>query len=152
MTSKFDGRGLKGVRVEHPSGNQPFIASFSDQTKMSFPFCVLLPKDCASLPVERMVAIADLDLVMVLAYLARYTHRVAISNSRLIAAGTNGVTFKYKDYRVEGPDRHKRISPRPARCSPFRPWRRPTALKPLRKLSRSAPASWRGHARAAAGA
>lgn len=30
-----------------------------------------------------------------LAYLARYTHRVAISNSRLIAAGADGVTFKY---------------------------------------------------------
>jgi hypothetical protein len=43
----------------------------------------------------------------VLAYLARYTHRVAISNSRLIAAGGNGVTFKYKDYRVEGPERYK---------------------------------------------
>ena len=43
----------------------------------------------------------------VLAYLARYTHRVAISNSRLIAAGASGVTFKYKDYRVEGPERHK---------------------------------------------
>jgi len=43
----------------------------------------------------------------VLAYLARYTHRVAISNSRLIAAGTKGVTFKYKDYRVEGPERYK---------------------------------------------
>ena len=42
-----------------------------------------------------------------LAYLARYTHRVAISNSRLIAAGANGVTFKYKDYRVEGPERYK---------------------------------------------
>jgi hypothetical protein len=43
----------------------------------------------------------------VLAYLARYTHRVAISNSRLIAADANGVTFKYKDYRVEGPERYK---------------------------------------------
>jgi hypothetical protein len=43
----------------------------------------------------------------VLAYLARYTHRVAISNSRLIAAGDNGVAFKYKDYRVEGPERYK---------------------------------------------
>jgi hypothetical protein len=42
-----------------------------------------------------------------LAYLARYTHRVAISNSRLIAAGAKGVTFKYKDYRVEGPERYK---------------------------------------------
>jgi hypothetical protein len=43
----------------------------------------------------------------VLAYLARYTHRVAISNSRLIALDHNGVTFKWKDYRVEGPDRYK---------------------------------------------
>jgi Putative transposase/Transposase zinc-binding domain len=43
----------------------------------------------------------------VLAYLARYTHRVAISNSRLIAAGANGVTFKYKDYRLDGPERYK---------------------------------------------
>ena len=39
----------------------------------------------------------------VLAYLARYTHRVAISNSRLIDADENGVTFRYKDYRIEGP-------------------------------------------------
>jgi hypothetical protein len=39
----------------------------------------------------------------VLAYLSRYTHRVAISNRRLIAADTESVTFKVKDYRVEGP-------------------------------------------------
>jgi hypothetical protein len=43
----------------------------------------------------------------VLAYLARYTHRVAISNSRLIALDGNGVTFKWKDYRIEGPERFK---------------------------------------------
>jgi Putative transposase len=43
----------------------------------------------------------------VLAYLARYTHRVAISNSRLIAAGASSVTFKYNDYRAEGPERYK---------------------------------------------
>jgi hypothetical protein len=42
----------------------------------------------------------------VLAYLARYTHRVAISNSRLIAADAETVTFKVKDYRVEGPGRY----------------------------------------------
>jgi hypothetical protein len=46
----------------------------------------------------------------VLAYLSRYTHRVAISNSRLIAADETGVTFKYKDYRVEGPGRYKTMS------------------------------------------
>ena len=46
----------------------------------------------------------------VLAYLARYTHRVAISNSRLMAADNNGITFKYKDYRVEGPERYKTMT------------------------------------------
>jgi hypothetical protein len=43
----------------------------------------------------------------VLAYLARYTHRVAIANSRLIALDDNGVSFKWKDYRLEGRDRFK---------------------------------------------
>ncbi len=36
-----------------------------------------------------------------LAYLSRYTHRVAISNSRLITADANTVTFKWKDYRIK---------------------------------------------------
>jgi hypothetical protein len=43
----------------------------------------------------------------VLAYLSRYTHRVAISNSRLIAFDGNGVTFRWKDYRAEARQRQK---------------------------------------------
>ena len=43
----------------------------------------------------------------VLAYLSRYTHRVAISNSRLIAFDESGVTFRYKDYRRNGADRQQ---------------------------------------------
>ena len=46
----------------------------------------------------------------VLAYLARYTHRVAISNSRLISLNETGVTFKVKDYRLNGPDRYKTMT------------------------------------------
>ena len=46
----------------------------------------------------------------VLAYLSRYTHRVAISNRRLIKADENGVTFKVKDYRIEGPGRFKTMT------------------------------------------
>jgi len=46
----------------------------------------------------------------VLAYLARYTRRVAISNRRLIAADASGVTFTFKDYRIEGPGRYKRMT------------------------------------------
>ena len=41
-----------------------------------------------------------------LAYLARYTHRVAISNSRLVALDERGVTFRYKDYRRDGQARY----------------------------------------------
>ena len=43
----------------------------------------------------------------VLAYLSRYTHRVAISNSRLIHHDESGVTFRYKDYRRSGADRQQ---------------------------------------------
>jgi hypothetical protein len=43
----------------------------------------------------------------VLAYLSRYTHRVAISNRRLIAFDERGVTFRYKDYKRDGPERQQ---------------------------------------------
>jgi hypothetical protein len=43
----------------------------------------------------------------VLAYLSRYTHRVAISNSRLIRFDQAGVTLRYKDYRRAGADRQQ---------------------------------------------
>jgi len=46
----------------------------------------------------------------VLRYLSRYTHRVAISNRRLVSADEKGVTFKYKDYRIEGPGRYKTMT------------------------------------------
>ena len=46
----------------------------------------------------------------VLRYLSRYTHRIAISNRRLVSADPNGVAFRYKDYRVEGPARHKTMT------------------------------------------
>jgi hypothetical protein len=43
----------------------------------------------------------------VLAYLSRYTHRVAISNRRLLSFDEAGVTFRYKDYRRNGADRQQ---------------------------------------------
>jgi Putative transposase/Transposase zinc-binding domain len=49
----------------------------------------------------------------VLAYLARYTHRVAISNRRLIKVDAQGVTFKVKDYRIDGPGRYKTMTVHP---------------------------------------
>jgi hypothetical protein len=46
----------------------------------------------------------------VLACLARYTHRVAIANSRLIALDERGVTFRYKDYRRNGAARYRTMT------------------------------------------
>jgi hypothetical protein len=46
----------------------------------------------------------------VLRYLARYTHRVAISNRRLVACNEKGVTFKWKDYRLEGRERYQMMT------------------------------------------
>jgi hypothetical protein len=46
----------------------------------------------------------------VLAYLARYTHRVAIANSRLVRLDESGVTFRYKDYRCDGRARYRMMT------------------------------------------
>jgi hypothetical protein len=46
----------------------------------------------------------------VLRYLSRYTHRVAISNSRLRSMDEHGVTFDYKDYRADGQSRYKKMT------------------------------------------
>ena len=50
----------------------------------------------------------------VLAYLSRYTHRVAISNGRLISADNVGVTFRVKNYRVDGDARYTTMTLAPA--------------------------------------
>ena len=51
--------------------------------------------------------------VQVLRYLSRYTHRVAISNRRLVSADDGGIAFRWKDYRIEGPARWKTMSLHP---------------------------------------
>ena len=61
----------------------------------------------------------------VLAYLARYTHRVAISNRRLVALDADGVTFRYKDYRRNGQERYRTMTLAPQRVHPPLPAPRP---------------------------
>ncbi len=46
----------------------------------------------------------------VLAYLSRYTHRVAISNRRLVSADHRGVSFRWKDYRLKGSARYSTMT------------------------------------------
>jgi hypothetical protein len=80
----------------------------------------------------------------VLAYLSRYTHRVAIANSRLIACDQHGVTFKWKDYRIEGRHRYKRMT-----LATFEFIRRflihvlPKGLHRIRHYVTSVPPCWR---------
>jgi hypothetical protein len=62
--------------------------------------------DTRQLPALR-TSLAGLKLREELAYLSRHTHRVAISNRRLIAYDEIGVTFRYKDYRRDGADRQR---------------------------------------------
>jgi len=50
----------------------------------------------------------------VLRYLSRYTHRVAISNRRLVSADDGGIAFRWKDYRITGPERWKTMTLAPA--------------------------------------
>jgi hypothetical protein len=50
----------------------------------------------------------------VLAYLTRYTHRVAISNSRLVGLDERGITFRYKDYRNNGRERFRTMTLAPS--------------------------------------
>ncbi len=73
----------------------------------------------------------------VLAYLARYTHRVAISNARLLGLGLDerGVSFRYKDYRRNG---RERCTPRPA-VAPSRGQGR-VAMTPITASSHLSPA------------
>lgn len=53
----------------------------------------------------------------VLAYMSRHTHRVAISNSRLIAFDKAGVTFRYMDYRRDGAERQQVMTSPPTSSS-----------------------------------
>jgi hypothetical protein len=99
---------LEGLAALHEAGRLTFfgdLAPLADQRAF----------DAALAPLRRSewVAYAKRPFAgpqAVLAYLSRYTHRVAISNSRLIALDEAGVTFKWKDYRIKGRDRLKSMT------------------------------------------
>jgi Zn finger protein HypA/HybF involved in hydrogenase expression len=103
LSRLFRRRFLEGLAALHENGRLAFfgdLAPLSDQRAF----------DAALAPLRRSewVVFAKRPFAgpqAVLAYLSRYTHRVAISNSRLIALDEAGVTFKWKDYRIKGRDR-----------------------------------------------
>jgi Putative transposase len=103
----FRGRFLGQLQQLHAAGRLQF---FGDQVGLSDRQAFL--RHLMPLRKKRWVVYAKPPFSgpqAVLAYLSRYTHRVAISNHRLIALDKAGVTFRYKDYRRDGADRFHRI-------------------------------------------
>jgi hypothetical protein len=99
---------LKALSAAHAAGRLSFFGDHTDLADaQSFAAC-LAPLRKAEWVVYSKRPFGGPEAV--LAYLSRYTHRVAIANSRLIAFDEQGVTFKWKDYRIAGRDRYKRMT------------------------------------------
>jgi hypothetical protein len=104
----FRGLFLRGLRQLHAAGRLRF---FGDQVALKDSRAFL--RHLAPLRKKRWVVYAKPPFSgpeAVLAYLSRYTHRVAISNHRLIAFDEAGVTFRYKDYRRDAADRQRTMT------------------------------------------
>lgn len=89
---------LDGLAALHAAGRLTFQGNLADLTEADAFASLLAPLRRADWVVYAKRPFGGPDAV--LAYLARYTHRVAIANSRIIAMDRNGVTFRWKDYRA----------------------------------------------------
>jgi hypothetical protein len=89
----------------HHAGKLAFFGALADLTNRRRFLCQLAPVRKKRWVVYAKPPFAGPEAV--LTYLARYTHRVAISNRRLIAFDQASVTFRYKDYRRTGPERQQ---------------------------------------------
>jgi hypothetical protein len=96
---------LKALSAAHNAGRLTFLGHFARLRDAQAFAAYLAPTRVAEWVVYAKRPFAG--PAAVLAYLSRYTHRVAIANSRLISVEGNAVRFRWKDYRIDGPDRYK---------------------------------------------
>jgi hypothetical protein len=108
----FRGKMLALLKAAHAEGRLQFFADHAELADRAAFKAFLEPLYDTTWHVYAKRPFAGPE--QVLAYLARYTHRVAISNSRLVSADATGVTFRYKDYRIEGSGRYKTMTLAPA--------------------------------------
>ncbi|SFF13625.1 Transposase zinc-binding domain-containing protein [Sulfitobacter brevis] len=94
---------LEGLVRLHKAGKLQFFGNHADLVDMTKFAAVLAPLRKIDWVVYAKEPFAGPKAV--LAYLSRYTHRVAISNSRLIRADADHVTFRVKNYRAKGSGR-----------------------------------------------
>jgi hypothetical protein len=99
---------LDGLAALHAAGRLAFLGDLAPLAEKCALDAALAPLRCSDWFVYAKRPFAGPQAV--LAYLSRYTHRVAISNSRLIALDEAGVTFKWKDYRFQGRNRLKTMA------------------------------------------
>ena len=96
---------LEGLEALHSAGQLQFFNDLSDLNDQNAFEIHLAPLRKAEWVVYAKRPFAGPE--QVLAYLARYTHRVAISNSRLLQLDDDHVSFRWKDYRENGTDCRK---------------------------------------------
>ena len=108
LSRLFRGLILKGLKKAHAEGHLQFFNDHQALTDKAVFDTYLKPLYKTNFAVYAKEPFAGPSTV--LAYLSRYTHRVAISNRRLISADDRTVAFKWKDYRANGADRHKTMT------------------------------------------
>ncbi len=105
LSLRFQRRFLKQLVAAHKAGRLKFYGKHAKLAEPSAFAAYLAPLREIKWVVYAKPPFAGPEAV--LSYLSRYTHRVAISNSRLISLDDRGVTFKWKDYRAKRRDRQK---------------------------------------------
>jgi hypothetical protein len=108
LSRLFRRRFLEMLRAAHEAGRLPFFGKHRPLAGRATFDAYLAPLRRAEWVVYAKRPFAGPEAV--LAYLSRYTHRVAISNSRLIRLENDAVTFKCKDYRREADARYKTMT------------------------------------------
>jgi hypothetical protein len=111
LTRMFRGKMLAMLKTAHAGGLLEFFGPYAELADKAAFKSYLEPLYHTHWHVYAKRPFAEPEAV--LAYLARYTHRVAISNKRLVGIDEKGVTFTYKDYRIEGPGRTKTMTVAP---------------------------------------
>jgi hypothetical protein len=108
LSRLFRGRVLQKLRAAHKANQLRFFGRYAHLAKPRAFAAYLAPLRKIEWYLYAKPPFGSPEAV--LAYLSRYTHRVAIANSRLIAFDQRGVTFKYKDYRADGRARYKSMT------------------------------------------
>ena len=108
LSRLFRRRFLEELERAHRAGLLQFFGEATQLTDATVFAKWLAPLRCCEWVVYAKRPFAGPQAV--LAYLSRYTHRVAIANSRLVAMNERGITFRWKDYRAKGHTRHKTMT------------------------------------------